>query len=96
MSTNLTGPPAALFPCSWTTAHRMPCGFVCFLDVMIILGTGWGGVGIVPNVPLAMLHNLHLHLTLRYMAFTCVFTHEDGDGVGWGGGNTKPAFCYTT
>ena len=40
--------------CSWTTADRTPCGFVCFLEPMIILvmrmgwgwvGVGWGGVG---------------------------------------------------
>ena len=47
---------------------------------------GWGGVGIIQNVSLAMLHDLDLHLTLRCMIFTCIFTHEDGDGVGMGWG----------
>ena len=57
---------------------------------------GWGGVGIIQNVSLAMLHDLDLHLTLRCMIFTCIFTHEDGDGVGWGGDNTKRVSCYAT
>ena len=44
------------------------------------MGLGWGGVGIIPNVSRAtlhdlrlhlMLHDLHLHLMLRYMIFTC-------------------------
>ena len=50
------------------------------------MGMGWGGVGIIPNVALATLHDLHLHLMLHYLIFTCIFTHEDGDGDGvvWG------------
>ena len=58
-------------------SHRTPRGFLCFLDVMIILvmgwgwGWGWGGVGIIPNVSLATLRDLHLHPMLRYMIFTC-------------------------
>ena len=40
---------------------------------------GWGGDS------LAMLHDVHLHLTLRYMIFPCMFTYGYGDGgVGWG------------
>ena len=35
------------------------------------VGLGWGGVGIIPNVSRATLHDPHLHLTLRYMIFTC-------------------------
>ena len=44
------------------------------------VGLGWGGVGIIPNVSRAtlhdlhlhlMLHDLHLHLMLGYMIFTC-------------------------
>ena len=41
------------------------------------VGWGWvglggvGGVGIIPNLSVATLHDLHLHLTLRYMIFTC-------------------------
>ena len=67
---------ACCLPCSWTTADRTPCGFVCFLDPMIIFvirmgwgwgGVGWCGVGIIPNVSRATLHDLHLHLMLRYM-----------------------------
>ena len=72
----------------------MPCGLVCFLDVMIILGMGWGRVGIIPKVSLATLHDLHLHLMLHSVIFTCIFTNEDGDRVG--GDNTKRVSCYAT
>ena len=36
---------------------------------------GWGGVGIIPNMSRARLHDLHLHLMLRYMIFTCTWCY---------------------
>ena len=39
------------------------------------VGLGWGGVGIIPNVSGATLHDLHLHLMLRYMIFTCTWCY---------------------
>ena len=39
------------------------------------VGLGWGRVGIIPNVSGATLHDLHLHLMLRYMIFTCTWCY---------------------
>ena len=59
----------------------------------------WGGVGIIPTVSMATLHDLHLHFhdlrlhfMLRYLIFTCTFI----DGVGWGGDNTNHVYGYPT
>ena len=55
---------------------------------------GRGGVGIIPTGSMATLHDLHLHLMLRYLIFTCTFI----DGVGWGGLKPKDVlvnFCAT-
>ena len=45
-----------------------------------------------------LIHDFHLHLTLRYVIFTCTWCYAgwvEGLG-GWGGDSTKPASCYTT
>ena len=40
------------------------------------VGWGWvGGVGIIPNLCLATLHDLHLHLMLRCMILTCTWCY---------------------
>ena len=46
------------------------------IDYVFVMGGGvgggrGGGVGIIPNVTLAPLLDLHLYLMLRYMIFTC-------------------------
>ena len=90
---------------SWTTTNATKFCLFFACDDHIELGMGWSRVGIIPNVPPTTLHDLHLHLMLhdlhlylmlRYMIFTCIFTYEDGDGAGWGGGNTKRVSCYAT
>ena len=48
-------------------------------------GVGLGGAGIILHVPLAEQLDLHLHLILRRMIFTCAFTYEDGVGLGGAG-----------
>ena len=51
---------------------------------------GGDGAGVIPNVSLATLYDLHLHLMLRRMIFPCSFTYEDWDGVGVGWGLIFP------
>ena len=66
--------PGSLEVSSWTTADWTPCGFVC-LEMRMGMGLGWGGMGIMPNVSRATLHDHHLHLMLRYMVFTCTWCY---------------------
>ena len=67
--------------------------------VVVLISGSWGGVGIIPTVSMATLHDLHLHFhdlrlhfMLRYLIFTCTFI----DGVGWGGDNTNHVYGYPT
>ena len=100
-----------IFTCTWCYASWSSLAFW-----QMRMGMGWGGVGIIPNMSLCTLHDLHLMMLrymiftwtwLRYMIFTCtlmlrftIFTctlaDEDGDGVGWGGDNTKHVSLYAT
>ena len=92
-----------LIHCSWTTADRTPCGFVCFLDPVIILvmrmGWGCGGVGIIPNVSRATLHDLHLHLA-AWSSLALDATLRDlrlhFDRWGWGGVGIIPNVSRAT
>ena len=59
---------------------------------MLRYWVGWGGVGIIPSLSLATLHDLGSMLNLlRYLTFTCTWCYVTGwggvglGGVGWGG-----------
>ena len=46
---------------------------LCFV-IFYAGGVGWGwvgGAGIIPNLSFVRVHDLHLHLMLRCMIFTC-------------------------
>ena len=51
------------------------------LQLHLMVTVGWGGVGIIPNVSGATIHDLQLHLMVR---------------VEWGRDNTKRVSCYAT
>ena len=44
----------------------------------------------------ATLHDLHVHLTLRYMIFVYIWTDKDGVGLGWGGVGIIPNVSRAT
>ena len=65
------------------------------------MGMGWGGVGIIPNRSIATLHDLHLHLMLRYMIFTCTWCYATWSSLafshirmGWGWFQTGLLLLY--
>ena len=62
-----------IFTCIWCYATW---SLFTFWQMRMGLGwgeVGWGGVGIIPSVSRATLHDLHGHLILRYMIFTCIW-----------------------
>ena len=47
-------------------------------------GVGWGGVGTIPNLSLAPLLDLHLHIHVTLLDLYLAFGMKGWGGVGWG------------
>ena len=61
--------------------------------VLCVLWIRWGGVGIIPNLLLALLLEFTLYLLLRCLNLSlCVLLVRYGK-MWWGGDNTKPVAC---
>ena len=90
----------------------LPTGWFPYVEIqcfLLLCFLGWGGVGIITNVPFAplldlfvtrhaTLHDLVLCLMLRYLIFLCGvgWGGVGWGGVGWGGDNNKRSLGSAT